>query len=281
MKFGINTVLWVWPFDNSNLDLLKKVKKIGYDTVEIAIEDMSDKNLKEIKYSLEENNLNCIICGNFSPQRSIVSEDKNIQKSGKDYLRHLIDICVFLDSKIIVGPTYSVGINSELLTQNNRKNAWNNCVQNLKEIGKYANENDVKIAVEPLNRYETNFINTSEEAVNLIKEIDNKNIGVQLDVYHMNIEEKNLSASIISTGKYLFHLHVPEHDRGTPGTGHTDWKGVADALKNISFKEAVVIESCAPEVKNIAMPAGIWRQYDYNQENLAIKGLDFLKKIMQ
>jgi D-psicose/D-tagatose/L-ribulose 3-epimerase len=279
MKFGINTVLWVYPFSSKRLDLLKKVKELGYDTVEIGVTDWSDKNTKAISAALKENDLNCAVCAIPGPDESIISPDKDIQKQGIQFLNGLIDLCTRFNSKILVGPTYSVGKYPELIKPEKRKKAWDSCVKNLKVVGKYAQEKGVKIAIEVLNRYETAFLNMAEDAVNLVKEIDNENIGVQLDIYHMNIEEKNPADAIFKTGKYLYHLHVPEHDRGTPGTGHTDWTGVAKALKKISFKECLVIESCDPKVGSpIAEAGAIWRTYDYGQEELAIRGLKFLKE---
>jgi D-psicose/D-tagatose/L-ribulose 3-epimerase len=210
-----------------------------------------------------------------------MSEDEDMQKSGVAYIKKLIDMADIFDAKTIVGPAYSVGIHPEFLNPDNKKRAWDNCVKNIKEAGEYAGLHGKRIAVEPLNRYETNFINTAEEALELITEVNNPHIGVQLDVYHMNIEDKDLEDSIVNTGKYLFHLHVPEHDRGTPGTGHTDWAGVARALKKISFDECVVIESCDPKVEAIAEPGAIWRVYDYGQDEIARKGLEFLKKTIK
>lgn len=281
MKYGINTVLWTWPFTSNDLYLLEKIKKYGYDSVEIAVEDFSDKNVNAIRNALEDNSLNCIICGAFSPERSIISSNKKTQQAGMDYLKQLIDLAVSFSSTMIVGPTYSVGINPELVKPEKKKNAWNNCVSNLKEISSYAEASNVNIAVEPLNRYETNFITTAQEAIDLIKEVGSNNIGVQLDIYHMNIEEKDPAESIRKTGNHLFHLHVPEHDRGTPGTGHTDWKRIAKALKQINFEKAVVIESCDPAVEPIVVPGAIWRTYDYKQDILAEKGLQYIKKVMK
>ncbi len=280
MKYGINTVLWTWPFNHERLDLFKKIKEMGYDTVEIAVEDMSEKNVNAIKTGLQEYNLNCVICGAYGPDRNIMSENRDVQKQGVEYIKKIIDMADIFNAKMIVGPTYSVGIYTGFLNPDNKKRAWDNCVKNLKEAGKYAELHGKYIAVEPLNRYETNFINTAEDALALIKEINSPNIGVQLDVYHMNIEEKDLEKAIISTGKDLFHLHVPEHDRGTPGTGHTDWTGVARALKKISFSGCVVIESCDPKVEAIAGAGAIWRTFDYNQDELAQKGLEFIRRVL-
>lgn len=279
MRYGLNTVLWVYPFSRKHLDLLKKVKDIGYDTVEIGIVDKSDKNVNAIRSGIKEYDLNCIVCEIPGPEESIISEDENTQRKGVEFIKSLVDLCNKFKAKTLVGPAYSVGIHPEFNNPDKKKEAWVNCVKNLREIGIYAKESGVEIAIEPLNRYETSFINIAADMVKLIKEVDNSSIGVQLDIYHMNIEEKNLEDAIVNTGNYLYHLHVPEHDRGTPGTGHTDWTGVARALKKISYDKCVVVESCDPKIGSpIAELGAIWRTYDYGQEELAVRGLKFLKE---
>ena len=282
MKYGLNTVLWVYPFSSRKLDLLNKIKNIGYDMAEIGLDDYSAENLSAIKRSLSENNLSCALVGIPGAGQSIISEDESIQACGVEFLKKLVDSCVKIGAEILIGPAYSVGIIPDLINLDKKKKAWDACVKNLKIVGKYAADKGIRIAVEPLNRYETSFINTAADAIKLIQEIDNKSVGVQLDIYHMNIEEKNLSEAIIKTGKLLYHLHVPEHDRGTPGTGHTDWQGVAKALKKISFTGAIVIESCDPKIGSpLAEMGAIWRTYDYGQEQLAVKGYEFIKKIFK
>ena len=280
MKYGLNTVLWVYPFSKEDISLLKKIRDIGYDTVEMSINDHSEENISTIKNALEQYGLDSILVGIPGPEQCLFSDDNSIQKNGRDYIKGIIDLCGKLGSKTLVGPAYSVGIHSEMVKPDVREKAWEICVKNFRELGKYAADNDVKIAIEPLNRYETSFINTADNAIALVNDIGMESIGVQLDVYHMNIEEKNLEDAIVRTGKLLYHMHVPEHDRGTPGTGHTDWEGVARGLKKISFDGAVVIESCDPKIGSpIAEMGAIWRTYDDGQEAIAVKGYDFIKKI--
>jgi len=279
MKYGLNTVLWVYPFSKEDLPLLKKIRDIGYDTVEMSINDHSEENISTIKNALEQYGLDSILVGIPGPEQCLFSEDEAKQKNGREYISGIIDVCKRLGSKTLVGPAYSAGIHPEMVKSDVREKAWEICVKNFRELGKYAADNDVKIAIEPLNRYETSFINTADDAIALINDIGLKSVGVQLDVYHMNIEEKNLEDAIVRTGKLLYHMHVPEHDRGTPGTGHTDWKGVARGLEKISFEGAIVIESCDPKIGSpIAEMGAIWRTYDDGQEAIAVKGYDFIKK---
>jgi len=280
MEFGINTVLWVWPFTLKRLDVLEKIKEIGFDTVEFAVEDLSENNLSAIRTGVDELDLKCIVCGVYTSDRNILSEDERLQKKGREYILRMIDVCSMLGARMLVGPTYSVGIHPEFLSSGEKRKAWARCVKNMRTIGNYAREQGIKVAVEPLNRYETNFLNIAEDAVRLVQEVDVESVGVHLDTYHMNIEEKRLEDAIVHTGKYLFHLHVSENDRGTPGSGNIDWQGVTKGLEKISFREHVVIESCDPKVKNIAEAAAIWRTYDYDQDEIAERGLQFLRNIM-
>lgn len=278
MKYGLNTVLWVYPFSEKSVDLIKKVRDIGYDMVEIGITDYSENNLDAIKNSLIENDLSCALVGIPGAGESIISKDEKIQEIGVDFLKKLVDACEKIGAEVVVGPTYSSGVFTELIDPENKKKAWEACVKNFKTVGKYAAGKGIRFAVEPVNRYESSFMNTADDAVKLIKEIDNKSVGVLLDIYHMNIEEKSPVGAVMKTGDLLYHLHVPEHDRGTPGTGHTDWKGIAGAIKEISFDGALVIESCDPKIGSpLAEMGAIWRTYDYGQEELATKGYEFIK----
>ena len=281
MKFGLNTVLWTWPFAGAHVKLLQKIKSFGYDAAEVAVEDMSRRNVDRVRTGFQDSGLDCVLCGVFSSDRSIISESPAVRRNGLDYFRRLIDLACHLGALVIAGPGYSVGIHPEFLDRKKWRTAWEHCTQGLRHVGAYASARNVKVAIEPLNRYESNFINTAAEAVKLINAVRNPSVGIHLDIYHMNIEEKSPSAAIEKTGAKLFHLHVPEHDRGTPGTGHTDWHAVAAAVKKIGYREYAVIESCHPSVRDIAAAAAIWRRFDGSQDELAKTGLKFLRTIMR
>lgn len=278
MKIGINTCLWQWPFNSERVDLFKKIENFGYDAVEMTIEDRSKKNIEIIKDSLKKTSLECIICSSFV-NGNLISEDEGIANKGIRYVMESIDLCEYLDSNILVGPTYGSYINKEFLNPEIKDRAKKQCIEALKNIGRYALDKKIKIAIEPLNRYESNFLNTAKDGVELVLKVNLANVGLNLDTYHMNIEEKNPKLAVLDAGKYLFHLHAPENDRGTPGTGNVDWSGISDSLRKIGFNGFVVMESGSPKVKEVAELGAFWRDYDYSQENMAIKGLGFLRKV--
>src|SRR5262249_49049179 len=136
------------------------------------------------------------------------------------------------------------------------------------------------ICLEPLNRFETDFINTCDQAMKMVEDVGSPALKIQLDTFHMNIEEKNQAEAVRKAGKLLAHLHACGCDRGTPGTDHIDWRGIAQVLKEIGYQGAVVIGGFAPSVKLIARAAAIWREIEPTQQEIEDKGLQFLQRIL-
>jgi D-psicose/D-tagatose/L-ribulose 3-epimerase len=130
-----------------------------------------------------------------------------------------------------------------------------------------------------LNRFETDFLNTVEQALALVKAIGSKAVKIHLDTFHMNIEQKNQAAAILKAGKLLGHFHACGSDRGTPGGDHIDWPGIVKALKKIGYKGDVVIESFTTDVKVIARAAAIWRKIEPKRDDIAVKGLANLQRL--
>jgi len=147
-------------------------------------------------------------------------------------------------------------------------------------LAKYAESKGVQLCIEPLNRFETDFLNTCDKGLKLIKAIGSKAVKLHLDTFHMNIEEKNQAAAILKAGPLLGHFHACGSDRGTPGNDHIDWKPIAKALKSIKYKGDVVIESFTTDVKVIARAAAIWRKIEPTRDEIAVKGLAFLNKTL-
>jgi D-psicose/D-tagatose/L-ribulose 3-epimerase len=154
-------------------------------------------------------------------------------------------------------------------------------VKNLKELAKYAESKGVQICVEPLNRFETDFLNTCDQALKLLKAVNSPALKLHLDTFHMNIEEKNQAAAILKAGKHLAHFHACGSDRGTPGNDHIDWKPIVAALKKIKYQGDVVIESFTTDVKVIARAAAIWRKMEPTRDEIATKGLTNLNKFFK
>lgn len=277
MKFGINTFLFTSPFNNDSISLFPEFKKWGFDSVEIALEDVSHINPVLVREALDKNGLTCgSICAAMGPGRDLRGT-KEEQNTATQYMKDVIDIMPVLGCPILVGPLYSSVGRAEPVIEEDYKKQWGTVVANLKELAAYAEQKGVKLAIEPLNRYETDFINTAEQGLQMIKDVDSKSLLLHLDSFHMNIEEKDSAKAILSAGDKLGHFHACGSDRGTPGGDHTDWDNISAALKQVGYDGQVVIESFTTDVKVIAKAASIWRKLEPSQEEIAIKGLQFLK----
>lgn len=280
MKFGINTFLFVSPFTTKSVTLFKKIKAWGFDSVELAIEDPSHIDAVKVKEALDRNGLTCCsICGAFGPDRDLRGNATQ-QKTSVKYMKGLIDAMVDLDCPALIGPVYSAVGRADQETAKDRQAQFKTIVKNLKEVCKYAEDRGKIICLEPLNRFETDCVNTVDQALKIVKAVKSPVLKLHLDSFHMNIEEKNQGDAIRKAGSLLGHFHACGSDRGTPGSDHIDWKGIAAAMKEIQFDGAVVIESFTPDVKVIAKAASIWRNIEPKRENIAVDGLKFLKKAL-
>src|SRR5213594_1805836 len=278
MRLGINTFLFTSPFTNESTKLFPTFKKWGFETVEIPVEDPSHIDPAHVRRELDKNKLACgSVCACMGPGRDLRGTPEE-QKTAMDYCKVLIDQMVVLDCPSLIGPVYSVVGKADAVEPAQQKQEWALVVENLKQLAKYAEERGRQICIEPLNRFETDFLNTCDKGLKLVKAVGSKAVRLHLDTFHMNIEEKFQGPAIRKAGKALGHFHACGSDRGTPGNDHIDWKAIAAALKAIGYKGDVVIESFTTDVKVIARAAAIWRRIEPTRDEIAVQGLKFLKK---
>ena len=279
MRFGLNTFLFQSPFTDNSYHLIKRFKDWGFDSIEIAIEEPSHVNATTLKKALDENGISCgSTCAALGPDRDLRGTAVQ-QETSMDYLKRLMDIMQVIGSPVLVGPLYSSVGRAAPRDDNEYRRQWEVVVKNLQELCRYAEERNVRLAIEPLNRYETDFINTCAQGMQLVNDVDHPAIGLLLDTYHMNIEEKNSADAIRMAGDRLYHFHACGCDRGTPGNDHIEWSSIVQALQDVKYDGTIVIESFTTDVKVIAKAASIWRKFEPSQEDIAVNGLKFLKSI--
>ena len=280
MQFGVSTFLWASPFTSNSFDLVYKIKEMGFDIIEVAVEKQELIDWVKLKEIVKETGLQVTISGAFGLERDISSDDPNIRAKGLKYITDCIDIAQNMGSPIFGGPVYSAVGKTRFISeeQKKRERAW--CIENLIKVSKFAEDRGIIVGVEPLNRFETDMVNTADQAISLVKEVDHPNIKIQLDTFHCNIEEKNIPDTIRKVGKDLLcHVQGNESDRGTPGTGNVDWTGIKEALTEIGYDKAIVIETFGEVSEEIAKAASIWRPLANSSDELAIEGLQFYKKL--
>ena len=281
MRFGINTFLFTSPFTNESTKLFKQFKRWGFETIEIPIEDPSHIDPAFVRSELDKNGLVAgTVCACLGPDRDLRGTPQQ-QKTSLDYMKKVLDQMVVLDCPRLIGPVYSSVGRANAVPPAEYKKQWKTVVKNLKTISQYAEKRGKQICMEPLNRFETDFINTCDQALKMVKAVGSPALKLHLDTFHMNIEEKCQGDAIRKAGKLLAHFHACGSDRGTPGNDHIDWKPIVAALKAIRYNGDIVIESFTTDVKVIAKAAAIWRRMEPTRDEIAVKGLKFLKKALK
>jgi len=281
MRLGINTFLFTSPFTNQSTRLFKRFKQWGFDTVEIPVEDPSHIDPAHVKNELDKQGLACgSVCACLGPDRDLRGTPKQ-QADCLAYMERVLDQMGALGCPSIIGPVYSSVGRAEAVPPAEYKRQWKTVVENLRKVCKMAEDRGKQVCMEPLNRFESDFINTCDQALKLIHDVGSPALKLHLDTFHMNIEEKFQAAAIRKAGKLLGHFHACGSDRGTPGNDHIDWPSIARALKDIRYQGDVVIESFTTDVKVIARAAAIWRKIEPTRDEIAVKGLAFLRKTLK
>lgn len=280
MRLGINTFLFTSPFTNDSTKLFKQFKRWGFDTVEIPIEDPSHIDPAHVKRELDKHGLVCsTVCACMGPDRDLRGTPAQQQTSLR-YMKQVIDQMAALDCAALVGPVYSSVGRADAVAPADYRRQWKTVVKHLKTIARYAQQRGRVICMEPLNRFETDFINTVDQALKMVADVGSPALKLHLDTFHMNIEQKDQAAAIRKAGTLLGHFHACGSDRGTPGNDHIAWKPIAKALKDVKYKGDVVIESFTTDVKVIARAAAIWRRIEPTRDEIAVKGVKFLRKTL-
>lgn len=280
VTYGVSTWLWTSPFTTESISLFPKIKSMGFDAVEIPMEYPEKINAKEVKAALNANGLEPVACGAFGPSRDLTNDDPAVHENCFRYIIECFDLCNTWDAPFLAGPMYSAVGKARMVSPEQRKVEWERAVTNLHKVCKLAHERNLKIALEPLNRFESDMVNTAQDVLRLINDINHPAAKVLLDGFHMAIEEKNIEEAITLAGDKLIHVQVSENYRGTPGTGQTPWNDLKKGLANIDYSGVVSIESFTPEIKELAGAVCIWKNLAPSQDGFAQEGVNFLKRLL-
>jgi len=274
---GLSSFVLASPFTDNDTGLFKYIREIGYDVMEVCVEDPALLSAPPLVEAATDTGLQISVCGAFGADRDVSHEDPGRRAEGVRYLERCIDLAQAVRSPHVAGPMYSATGKARLLPQGQRdqQRAW--AAESLRQAADYAGERGVRLAIEPLNRFETDLVNTVEQGLDLCDMIDRTNVGLLVDTFHMNIEEKSLSKALASAGERVFHVQFAENDRGTPGSGHVPWDEVFAALDAIAYDGWTVIESFLPTVAEIARAVSLWRPVAASMDALARDGYAFVR----
>lgn len=281
LTFGASTWLWTSPLTTAIAgDLFPKIRDLGFGLVEIPVEDPALLDVDQLRGLLEKNSLQASVCGAFGPGRDLTHPDAAVRAQSLAYIDECLAMCQGLGATFFAGPMYSQVGKVRQLSPEDRQADWDLAVAGLRQACELAAARGLSLAIEPLNRFESDLVNTAADAVNMARDIGHPAARVMLDSFHMTIEEKDLAAAIEHAGDLLIHVQVSENHRGIPGTGLTDWAAFARGLKSIGYDRAVAIESFTPENRDLAAAVCIWKRHCPDQDTFAREGLRFLKQAL-
>ena len=279
MQLGVSTWVWTSPATTEVLEtLLPHIAQVGFDVIELPIEEVGQFDVARVGELARAHGLAVSVCAVIGPGRDLLLPGE--AERGVAYLRSCIDVAQTLGSPTVAGPFYSAVGRCWRSTPAERERDVEQVARTLRALGGYAADRGVVLGVETLNRFETSFLNTTAQALELIGRVDHPAVGVALDLFHLGIEEKNVGDALRAAGPRLVHLQVAENDRGTPGTGSLPWREVAAALREIQYSGRVVIETFSDRVEAIARAAAIWRPLAPDSDSLAREGLAFLRPLL-
>jgi D-psicose/D-tagatose/L-ribulose 3-epimerase len=279
-SFGVNTWVWVSPLSDERLaELAPRVRDWGFDVIELPVEQPGDWDPVRAAELLDRLGLGATVCLVMPPGRELVDTDAATVASTQDYLRHCVDVAVTVGSPVIAGPAYTSVGRCWRIDEKQRQDLYTELRVNLAPVVHYAANRGVRLAVEPLNRYETSLINTVAQGLEAIDGLPTQGCGLALDTYHLNIEESDPPAAIRAAGSRIAHVQVCANDRGAPGADHLDWPALLTALADADYRGSLCIESFTPDNQIIATAASIWRPLARTQDTIAVAGLAFLRDV--
>lgn len=277
MKLGIHAYAWCSQWSNDTLNLIDRVKNLEMDFIEIPLMCLETLDPKANKERLEKVGLGAVTSTVLLGDTDITSDDAAIRAKGVDYLKACVQATHDIGATNFSGVVYSQFVKPS--TQRPTEQTWEYSADCLREAAKFAQDLNVNIGIEPVNRYETYLINTCEQAIRLKNLIGEDNIKIHLDTYHMNIEEKSYYEATKLAGQDLIHYHLCENDRGIPGTGLVNWNEIFAALAEIDYQGNAALESFVDCTEN--MNTWVWRQLAPDGDTLLKEGVAFIRTMQK
>ncbi|WP_242504499.1 sugar phosphate isomerase/epimerase family protein [Promicromonospora panici] len=278
---GVNTWVWTSPLtDRSLAEIAPRVAGWGFNVLELPVEHLGDWDPHHAAHVLADNGLAASVSLVMGEGRELVAAPARTVGATQDYLRAVVDVAHEVGAPVIGGPAYASVGRTWRTTPRERADAYAQLAEHLAPVVEYAIAAGVVVGLEPLNRYETSLINTVDQALEAIGPLPARGIGLMLDVYHMNIEERDLPAAVERAGARIAAVQVCGNDRGAPGGDGVDWPALLAALERSGYAGPLVIESFTAENATIATAASIWRPLAASQDALASEGLAHLRGLM-
>lgn len=279
-EIGVNTWVWTSPLTTQRLgELADRARSFGFGLLELPVEKPGDWDPDTAAEVLAGLGMGARIVGAMGPGRDLI--DPRFRGDTQDYLRHCVDVALQVGSPTVAGPFTAATGRVWRMDSVERAAVVETLREALRPVADYAADRGVSLAVEPLNRYETSLINTVDQALDALEPLLDRGVGLALDSYHLNIEERSPADAIRAAGEHCRVVQVCGNDRGPVGGDHTDWDSFFDALDDISYAGPLTLESFTADNDTIAVAASIWRPLARTQDELARTSAEFLTDLQR
>lgn len=277
LQYAVHAFAWTTSWSNETLHLIDHSKELGFDLIEIPLMELDKIDPPKIRERLEEVGLGVCVSTACSEDTDVSSEDAEIRKHGIDYLKQCVHAAQGIGATCFSGVLYSaIGGRIDGMPD---ENYWKRSATALREVAKLAGDLGIMLGLEPINRYETFMVNTADQALELLHMIDEPNVRIHLDAYHMNIEENDFYEPTKKVAPYLCHYHLSESHRGIPGTGTVNWEEIYRALGEVNYTGIVGLESFIDVSAAMRAATCVWRPMASSSDTLVTKGLQYFKRL--
>jgi D-psicose/D-tagatose/L-ribulose 3-epimerase len=278
MKLGISGFAWTSKFEERHLRLASVAKEMGFDGFEVAMFEPDDLPISQIRRAFEAVDLELTVCAILPPGINPTSPEPGVRQKSIQHLTRCVQVTSKLRAHLIGGPLYApIGY---LPDHRSTDQEWEWAVEAFQSLGEELDRHEVDLSIEPVNRSETFLLRTTIEAKRLCEDIGNPRVGVTIDTFHANIEEKSIAQAIQVLGPHLKHIHASENDRGILGQGHVDFPAVLAALKRSRYDGYLMIEGFGYDKHEVAAPGHLWADPDVSPEKLARDGMQYLRGLL-
>ncbi len=279
MKIGVSAFAWTTKINQTHLRLLPAIREHGIEGFEIAMFDPADLDAKQLRQAFGANGLECTVCAILPPGVNPLSADAMDRKGALAHLVQCVKTAAEIGAHKMGGPLYApIGY---LPGRRRTQDEWRWAVECFQSLGEVLDRNEVELGIEPVNRSETFFLNTVHEAKAFCEEVGHARMGVLIDTFHANIEEKNIAAAVRCAGKRLGHLHMSENDRGLVGSGHVDFPGIVATLKEIGYDGYLMIEGFGYSAAEQNSLGALWGDLNVSPEDIAFQGAHYLRGLLE
>jgi D-psicose/D-tagatose/L-ribulose 3-epimerase len=272
---GIISMFYARPFGREHFALFPRIRQAGCDFIELLVPEPGELDLKETRAALKDHGLGVVLAARVNLTRDLASADPAAHRAGMDYLDECVRVAVELGADLVGGPLYGAplvfaGRAPAPVAEDERARRVERVVAGLRRAGKTAEAAGVRLAVEPLNRFETDIANTTGHVLALAEAAGSPSVGVMLDTFHMNMEDPSIPDAIRRAGKRMFHFQANENHRGFVGSGHIDWPAVARALVAVGYEGPITLEPFRRDDERPGVPLAQWRA-PQKDEDAALK----------